>query len=320
MIWRILLTSGDSHWASNLLDSVGDPTAQFLCSQLFSFIVFSELGIASGLSIKPCLYLSQFVFISKFWVATCHSAVGFCLGCTTKPQSFCRLAEEEQKQKEAPMNTLKLALEIRESTDFFVQMVQINGYRVSTRTVLVNTSNYTFHTCSYAPMWNWVPRIGHWPCVHNHGFWCRWDQKCSSRITGSIHGYQSCFGPTDSVNLRVGHLILRVTMGYWDLDHAIITYNVNNKIYSIACCDMLWHIVYFTCWCNPHLHSMLLIVPCSLVCLNPPVLPVAWLHRYTLNIACLVETHLLNSSIFWLKSQTCWWSHCIILFRKFKIV
>jgi hypothetical protein len=57
-----------------------------------------------------------------------------------------------------------------------------------------------------------------------------------------------------------------------------ITYNVNNKIYSIACCDMLWHIVYFTCWCNPHLHSMLLIVPCSLVCLNPPVLPVAPLH------------------------------------------
>ena len=73
---------------------------------------------------------------------------------TSKPQSFCSLAEEEQKQKDALMNTLKLALEIRESTDFFVQMVQINGYRVSTRTVLVNTSNYTIHTCSYAPMWN----------------------------------------------------------------------------------------------------------------------------------------------------------------------
>ena len=35
------------------------------------------------------------------------------------------------------MNTLKLALEMQESTDFFVQMVQIIGYRVSTRTALV---------------------------------------------------------------------------------------------------------------------------------------------------------------------------------------
>lgn len=35
------------------------------------------------------------------------------------------------------MNTLKLALEMRESTDFFAQMVQIIGYRVSTRTALV---------------------------------------------------------------------------------------------------------------------------------------------------------------------------------------